>query len=500
MQLYLRVLWLFFPFLFLIVGQSFAVSDTVATSGKNSAVQKLSKAITFKTVSPEVSGISNANTFIALHQHFQKSFPALHSQLQRKVINKYSLLYTWPGKNPELRPVLLSAHMDVVPVEEVTKDEWEHQPFGGIVQDGYIWGRGTMDDKYRVVAIMEAVEQLVQEGYQPERTLYLAFGHDEEIGGKSGAGEIGAYLQDLGVQLEAVFDEGLAVADNIVPGITEPIAFIGTAAKGNLNLQLSVKGEGGHSSVPPKNSPIYILSAALNRLHDNPFEARMTPTTKETVDLLADKLGGRYRFAMRHYGLFKGRVLKKLAKDRATDALIRTQMAATMLEAGEKENVMPRLATAVLNIRILNGESQETVLAHVLKVIDDERVQVEVRGLYTPPSQVTSTDNWTYKALSSTIGETFPDVTAVVPALFPGSTDSRHYIHLTSNIYRFAPQVVTRQSAKLVHNVNERLSVEVFEKCIDFYNRLIRNTCGAAAEELVMRQEKIVSPVSVSVK
>ena len=476
-------------------GQASAFPDTTVTVVAPNAMQKLAGAITYKTVSAAAPGTTDAHPFLGLHQYLQDAFPALHNQLQKKVISKYSLLYTWPGKDPALKPVLLSAHLDVVPVEEATKDQWEHQPFKGIVRDGYIWGRGSMDDKYRVVAMMEAVEQLVLEGYQPERTLYLAFGHDEETGGESGAGEIGAYLQAQGVQLEAVFDEGLAVADKIVPGIAEPVAFVGTAAKGNLNLLLSVNGEGGHSSVPPKDSPIYILSAAINRLHNHPFEPRMTPTTRETVELLADKIGGKYRFAMRHYGLFKGRVLKKLTRDQATDALVRTQMAPTILEAGEKDNVMPRLATAVLNVRILTGETQQTVLAHVLKTIDDERVQVEVSGLYTPPSPVTSTDSWTYKALSHAIRETFPEVTAVVPALFPGSTDSRHYSGLTGNIYRFAPQVVTRQSAKLVHNVNERLSVEVFGKCIVFYNHLIRSTCGTAVNEVASRQAKALQIV-----
>ncbi|WP_161887801.1 M20/M25/M40 family metallo-hydrolase [Pontibacter russatus] len=500
MKLYYRVFFCLFPVQFFLSGQAAAFSDTTATAAPTRAVQKLAGAIAFHTVSSATPGETNAAAFIALHRYLQKSFPALHDRLQRKVINRYSLLYTWPGKNQALKPILLSAHLDVVPVEEATKDQWEHQPFAGAVEDGYIWGRGTMDDKYRVVAILEAVEQLVREGYQPERTLYLAFGHDEETGGEFGAGEIGAFLQAQGVQLEAVFDEGLAVADNIVPGVTEPVAFVGTAAKGNLNLQLTVKGEGGHSSVPKRDSPIYILSVAISRLHDHPFAPHMTPTTIETLELLSAKMGGRYRFAMRHYGLLKGRVLKMLAKDRATDALIRTQMAPTILAAGEKDNVMPRLATAVVNVRILSGENRETVLAHVREAIADERVEVEVSGLYIPPSPVTSTDTWTYKALSQTIRQTFPEVTLVAPALFPGSTDAKHYSHLTSNIYRFAPQVVDRQSAKLVHNVNERLSVEVFGRCIVFYDNLIRNTCGTAAKELVIQHQKQAAPVAAGVK
>ncbi|WP_162051383.1 M20/M25/M40 family metallo-hydrolase [Pontibacter pamirensis] len=464
--------------------------DAASSAITAEAVQKLAKAISFQTASDVDEQEFRYSEFLSLHDYLGEAFPALHQQLQKEVINGYSLLYTWLGTDPDLPPVLLSAHMDVVPVEEETKHDWQQQPYAGVVKDGYIWGRGALDDKYRVIAIMEAVEQLLQQGYSPERTIYLAFGHDEEVGGTEGAGKISEYLQEQGVKLEAVFDEGLAVAKGILPGVEEPIAFIGTAAKGGMNLQLKVNGEGGHSSAPPRDTPVSILSAALNRLQNTPFEARMIPTTKETMELMANKMGGKYKFAMRHYGLFKGKILKMLAKDQATGALIRTQMTPTVLEAGDTYNVMPRMAKAVLNIRILNGEDQQTVLKHVTKAINDERVQIEMKGKYTPPSPITATDTWTYAALEQSIRETFPKVALVVPALFPGSTDARHYTNLTNNIYRFGPQVVTREDAQLVHNVDERLEVEVFEKSIAFYKTLLRNTCGDLPLQVVMQQEE----------
>ncbi|MCJ8163676.1 M20/M25/M40 family metallo-hydrolase [Pontibacter sp. E15-1] len=477
--------------LLLNVGQAVAVADTTSTAiPAYPAIQKLSRVIQFETVAPEPGQLADAEAFTALHDYLEDAFPALHARLQKDVINQHSLLYTWHGTNPDANPILLSAHLDVVPVEEATRTDWRFPPFQGLVQEGYIWGRGTMDDKYRVVAMMEAVEQLVLAGYQPERTLYLAFGHDEETGGEAGAGGIAAYLQDQGIRLEAVFDEGLAVAKNIMPGLTEPIAFVGTAAKGNLNLVLEVRGEGGHSSVPVDEPPIYILSAAIKRLHETPFPARMTPVTKETVARLAGKLGGRYKFAMQHYGVFRGRVLKMLAQDRVTAALVRTQMAPTVIGGGLKANILPRVASAVINVRLLEGDTQQRVLDHATKAIADERVLVSVQGQYTPPSAVTPTDGWTYQALTHAIEETFPEVQTVVPALFPGATDARHYAGLTANIYRFAPQVVDRQEAKRVHNVNERLSVEVFGKCIAFYGHLIRATCGAETQEIALQEEE----------
>ncbi|WP_276496065.1 M20/M25/M40 family metallo-hydrolase [Pontibacter litorisediminis] len=456
--------------------------DSTAVASRSVAAEKLAAVVRFQTVSALDSANFRFSEFKKLHAYLAKAFPLAHERLQVEVINDFSLLYTWQGQDTRLEPVLFSAHTDVVPVESASEEAWQEQPFAGEVKDGYIWGRGTMDDKYRVVALLEAVEQLLEQDYEPERTLYLAFGHDEEIGGEGGASMISQHLEQQGVQLEAVFDEGLAIAEDVLPGLTEPVALVGTAAKGNLNLLLTVSGGGGHSSAPPADTPIDILSQAIKRLHENPFEPRLIPATREMLEILSGKMGGKYKFAMRHYGLFKGKILRKLSEDRATDVLIRTKLVPTMLSAGEKHNVLPREASAVLNIRILNGEDEQSVLRHVRKAIKDNRVKIERYGVYTPPSPVTATDTWVYGALSASILETFPDV-LVVPALFPGATDAKHYSNLTDNIFRFAPQVVNRESALLIHNVDERMAVEVLENSISFYNALIRNTCGGNTME-----------------
>lgn len=456
--------------------------------------EKLAGAISYQTISVTNGHDQNGKEFLALHQYLGQVFPLVSQHLKQEIVNEYSLLYTWAGKNPSLKPVLISAHLDVVPVEAATKQEWQLHPFEGQVQDGFVWGRGSMDDKYRVIAILEAVEQLLERGYRPDRTILLAFGHDEEIGGYNGAGKISELLEARGVKLEAVFDEGLSVAEGVLPGVNEQLALVGTAAKGNLNLRLSVRGEGGHSSVPPSQTPIDILSQALVNLQQHPFEPRMIPTTRQTLDILADKMGGKYKFAVRHYGFFKGRILKMLAKDQATDALIRTKMSPTVMEAGEKYNVLPRVASAIINIRILNGEDINSAIKHVRQSIADERVEIEVFGKYTPPSPVTPTNTWLFAALQNSIEDVFPDA-LVVPALFPGTTDSRHYTNLTTHIFRFAPQVVNRESAKLIHNVNEKLSMEVLDKCVWFYEALIKNTCGEdAKEQLVLKSKSKLVP------
>ncbi|TXK51911.1 M20/M25/M40 family metallo-hydrolase [Pontibacter qinzhouensis] len=454
-----------------------AAPDSLMAEAKGSryreAVQKLSGAIKFKTISDTEDKNTFADEFIALHDYLENAFKELHSRLTREIINKQSLLYTWPGTDPELKPVLLSAHIDVVPVEAVSMDEWEQEAFSGIITNGHIWGRGALDDKYRVIAIMEAVEQLLLNGYMPERTILLAFGHDEEIGGNEGAGAISELLQERYQQLEAVFDEGLAVTKGIFPGIEEPIAFIGTASKGSANFRLTVKGDGGHSSIPPNETPISILSQAIVNINNNPFKAHITPSTKETLEILSNRLGGKSKFAMQHFGLFKGTIKKQLSKNMATDALIRTKASPTIIQAGEKENVLPRVAQAIVNVRLLTGETEESARAHLVKAISDERVEVAGYGTYSPPSAVAKTDTWVYQALKNTIETLFPEA-LVVPALFPGGTDARHYASLTDNIFRFAPQLVTPDDATRVHNVNERIALSVFDGCIDFYNLLIR--------------------------
>ncbi|GAB3196635.1 carboxypeptidase PM20D1 [Pontibacter aydingkolensis] len=446
--------------------------------------EKLSGAIQIQTVSSVNDADYNKEGFLNLHLYLAEAFPLVQKKLRKEVINEYSLLYTWQGTKSALKPLLLSAHMDVVPVEEASGGEWQEKPYHGSIKDGYVWGRGTLDDKYRVIAILQAVERLLSEGYQPERTIYLAFGHDEEIGGENGAGKISEVLEKRNIKLEAVFDEGLAVVEDVIPGVKQQLALVGTAAKGTLNFKLTVKGEGGHSSAPPKDSPIEILSRAIIRLQENPFKSRMTTTTLETVEAMAEIMGGKQQFAVRHYWLFKGKILKMLAQDQATDALIRTKMTPTILQAGQKDNVMPRVASATFNVRILNGEDDKSVMRHIRKAISDDRVQVEMYGDYTPPSPVTVTNTWIYGALQNSIKDVFPKA-RVVPALFPGGTDAKHYTNLTTNIFRFAPQVVNREIAQLVHNVNERIAIDVFATCIQFYEVLIQNTCGVDPDTLL---------------
>ena len=234
-------------------------------------VTRLSEAIQFKTISFESGTESNTDPFRDFHAFLAKSFPRVHAQLTREVVNDHSLLYTWKGKDDRLKPILLMAHMDVVPVDPDSEKLWTHAPFSGQVADGYVWGRGTMDDKVSVLGILEAVEKLLADGFQPQCTVYLAFGHDEEIGGQQGAAKIAALLSQRDVQPEFVLDEGSAITDGIIPGVAAPVAMIGIGEKGDLSLQLTVTSPGGHSSLPPSESAIGILSRAIDKVENTRF-------------------------------------------------------------------------------------------------------------------------------------------------------------------------------------------------------------------------------------
>ncbi len=227
----------------------------------DAATQRLSRAIRHRTVAPV--DLASQAEFERFHAFLIESFPALHKRLARETINQHSLLYTWQGREPKLKPILLMAHMDVVPVDPASEKSWTHAPFSGQIAGDYIWGRGSMDDKASLMAILEAVEQLLTEGFQPARTIHLAFGHDEEIGGHNGAAQIAATLAARNVQLDYVLDEGMNILSGIIDGVSAPVALIGIAEKGYLSIELSAAAAGGHSSIPPQDNAIGRISRAL---------------------------------------------------------------------------------------------------------------------------------------------------------------------------------------------------------------------------------------------
>ncbi len=439
------------------------------------AAERLAQAIQIPTISHGDSALRDSAAFRAFRDHLAASFPAASAAMQREIVGQDALLFTWPGSDPSLAPIVLMGHMDVVPVEPGTESKWKHPPFSGEIADGAVWGRGTMDDKSTVLGIMEAAEGLVTTGFKPRRTVLLAFGADEEVGGRNGAVIIAKLLQSRSVTPFLVVDEGGMVVTGAFPGLTKPVAVVGIAEKGYLTLELTARGPGGHSSVPPAQTTAGILARAITRLEDNPFPAEIRGATAN----LFDAIGRESPFAMR--ALFANRWLLdpvlewKLASIPRSNATIRTTTAVTMLEGSPKDNVLPSAAKAKVNFRLLPGDTPEWVADRVRRIIDDDRIDVRASGVVSPPSLESPVTDSAWTILDRSIRQGYPGA-IVAPYLVVGATDARHFRELTGNVYRFAAMRVEVNDASRVHGTDERVSVDSYLEGIRFLATLITNS------------------------
>jgi carboxypeptidase PM20D1 len=439
------------------------------------AANNLAHALTYETISHQDPAQRNDQEFFNLHSYLEETFPAVHAQLSREPVNTYSLLYTWEGSDPTLLPIVLMAHLDVVPVETGTEEEWTHPPFKGAIADGCIWGRGSMDIKEGVLGLLEAVELLLKEEFRPRRTIYLAFGHDEEIGGSEGAQTIVEVLKGRTSSVEYVLDEGGSITQGIVPGVDSPVALVGIAEKGYVSLELSVESEGGHSSMPPPETTIGILSAALTSLERNQMPASLSGAINRFFAYIGPEMNFTRKLVFANTWLFSPIIVHKLSQSPYTNAMIRTTTAPTIVEGGSKENILPKRAKCVVNFRILPGDTVESVTEHVKTVIDDPRIMVTPLKESWNPSAVSDDTGASFHVLHKTIGQIFPDA-VVAPFLVTGATDSRHYAGISNHIFKFIPFMTTREDLKRVHGTDERISIEDYEQCIRFYVQLIRNS------------------------
>jgi len=444
--------------------------------------QRLAHAIAFETVSHELPEEFQQASFDALHGWLASAYPRVHATLARERVGRASLLYHWPGRDGSLAPILLAAHLDVVPAPE--PETWTHPPFAGVIADGYVWGRGALDDKAGVIGTLEALEALVADGFTPERGLWVAFGHDEEVGGEAGAGAITERLAERGVRVWFSLDEGMAIAESGTTAFTKaPLALIGVAEKGYLTLRLTARGAGGHSSVPPPSTAIGRLSRAIVRLEERPLEARTQGVVSEMLRALAPHTNGFRRLVLAWPGLFAPLIESQLASEPSTNAMVRTTTAVTMIDGGVKANVLPREASARVNFRLLPGDSSDSVVAHVRDAIDDPEIEIVVESV-NEASPVADAGSEAFALLSSVIREAAPD-TVVAPALVVGGTDTRHYATIAENGFRFLPIRFTVEDLERMHGRDERLSVENLHFAIDFYERLIRRASGG--EQLAER-------------
>jgi carboxypeptidase PM20D1 len=363
------------------------------------------------------------------------------------------------------------AHQDVVPIEEASAKMWTVDPFAGTSKNNFIWGRGATDDKINLISILEATERLLSENFQPERTIYFAFGHDEEVGGK-GAQAIAALLKSRDIKADLVLDEGGIITNDKVPGMNKPVALIGTSEKGYLSLQLSAEKNGGHSSMPEKETSIDILSRAIVKLREHPFEARFSPSTQGFIRYLGPEMPFTNKMAFANTWLFKPMVIGIYEKSAGGNAMIRTTAVPTIIDAGIKDNVIPTVATATVNFRLLPGDSSSLVMRKVRDIINDDRIRISVAGSFiSEPSAVTTEDSYAYKKIEEIVKRSFKGV-LTSPFLMIGGTDSRYFEEVSSGIIKFSPMI----DPVGFHGIDERVSLESYQSSIWFFEQLIRES------------------------
>lgn len=437
------------------------------------AIERLSKAVQIPTISWSAEAETEAEAFAKLNQLLEASFPLLHSQLEVSAVLEHGRLYQWKGSDAALQPMLLLAHTDVVPVAD--QAAWSVDPFSGEVKDGYLYGRGTIDDKSSALAILEATERLISEGFSPQRTIYISLGHDEEIGGKA-AQAVAKTFADQGVRFAAVIDEGGLVISNAMPGVESPLAMVGIAEKGYVTLKLTSTGEGGHSSMPPKTSAVGTLATALSVIEANPFPAKLQTPSSDIFDTVGPHFPLLEKTLFANTWLTKPLIINALGEQKATNALIRTTTAVTVFHGGTKDNVLPPNASAMVNFRILPGESRETVAKRITELVDNPEITIERAQFGNEPSSISDPNASAFAWMSRNVSKSLYGEVIVSPNLVSGATDARHFDHLSDNVYRFLPFRVDKQDLSRFHGVDERISTDSYLEGIGFYYNLLKDS------------------------
>lgn len=436
------------------------------------AARRLSGAVQIKTIACSDASKTDLSAFTDFREYLQRTYPVVHGVMTLDVVNGVSLLYRWHGKSADKKPAIFLAHIDVVPVESGTESGWKYPPFSGTVTGEAVWGRGTQDIKNQLIAILESAETVISSGFVPERDIYFAFGHDEETRRSDGADIIAKLLADRGIKFEYLLDEGGQVIDNAVPGIMRPVAFIGIAEKGFVNIRMSAKSSGGHSSMPPAHTAAGIVSRAVARIESKKMPLKLTDPVKGMFRALAPAAGFGTRFFLSNLWLFAPVFKTAFARSDPGSAFLRTTIAPTMLDASDAPNVLPLNASAVVNARILHGDSSLSLKRRLEKVTGDKTLSIEMSEVYEP-SKISPVDSYGYKSIEKTIRSLWP-MAVITPYLVVGGTDARKYEDLTDCVYRFTPMRLDNNEMKQVHGTDEHISMKNIEDSVRFYTMMFR--------------------------
>lgn len=431
------------------------------------SIEKLVRVIQLKTVSFSDKTLIDMNEHRKFNSYLKENFPLVHKHMEKTALNDFAYIFKWKGKNSKTKPILFMAHFDVVPAQT---EGWKHDPFSGDIEDGKLWGRGTLDTKNSLVAIMESAEILLTEEFEPERTIYFAFGGDEEIMGLEGAIKTVDFLQGKGIHFEWVIDEGSIIAKDMISMTAKPLSLIGIAEKGFANILLSAAGTGGHSAMPPEHTASGHVARAVTRMEEKPFPPTLSGTVSLFLKALIPHTGFLTAVVLSNLWLFRHVVKQIFIKSPVTAAMVRTTQAATVMKGSTKDNILPDKAEAIVNVRIMPGDTTKKVLKRVKNIVRDKSVQVSFldNKYVSNPVKESDINGHGYKLIEEAIEAVYPN-TVVAPFLVTAATDSRHFENITDNIYRFSPMMLTPVDLKTIHGINESISLENFGRMIRFF-------------------------------
>jgi carboxypeptidase PM20D1 len=455
-------------FLFRPPARRAAVADEPPAVPSEKAADDLAAMIRCQTVSNFDWGLVDEAEFARFWDLLAERYPLVHKHCPLTRVDRAGLVYYWQGEKSDA-PVILMAHYDVVPVEE---EKWEKPPFAGIIEDGVLWGRGALDTKCTLCAVMAAAEQLLAEGFVPSRDLYLSFGGDEEVHGQSSV-SIVSWLEARGIRPALVLDEGGAIIEGLFPGVPAPCALVGIAEKGTNFVECRLESSGGHASMPPANTAVGRLARAITRIEKHPFPGELTAPVAAMYDQLGRHASFGYRLVYANLWCFLP-VLKLLGRKNGgiLGALLHTTTAITRMEGSKATNVLPTNAFFGVDLRLLGRTTVTEAIARLKKVIRDDAITIKIIGS-SEPSIVSDIACDEYQTLTAAISATWPEA-LVSPYMMMAATDSRHFCRLCDRVYRFSPLPMSKEERASVHSHNERIPLASLNKMVEFYLRLIK--------------------------
>lgn len=472
--------------------------SSLNTFPSENAIKRFAGGIRIATISNEIYEDTNFKPFDEFKTYLEKAYPYIYNNMDTLTINKYGLVFHWKGKNKELKPILFLSHYDVVPVigydpqTDIATDtlfqpndkpipridsvqaKWDYSPFSGAVANGRIYGRGTIDMKCMLFSLLEAAENLIINGFQPEQDIWFAFGHDEEVGGKQGASQIANYFKDKGIMFDAVYDEGgiIAGSASAIESIKKPMALIGTGEKGFLTLRIKAFGLGGHSSMPPAKSSLVYIAEIIEKINNNQMKPQIISPIASFLNNIGGEMNFTSRMAIANQWLLKPLLFKSLSENPTSNALIRTTTAITMAKGSDAPNVLTSVSEVTINFRILPGETVNDVMEHVNKLCKDYNTEIEIISA-REPSAVSPENTAAFKTMKKAIKQLYPD--AIISAYITvGGTDAYKYQIVSDNIYRFLPIDLNAEEQRTIHNENEHITLDNYGNMIWYFEELMK--------------------------